>query len=58
MTQAGINLTPEEIEAMMQEADKNQDGYVDFNEFQNHFYHVLKLIRRNKALYTLSEINV
>ena len=56
LNRSGINLSDEEIYAMMQEADKNHDGFVDFNEFQAHFYNVLKLIRRSKALYEISQI--
>ncbi len=54
--QAGINLSDEEIYALMQEGDKNQDGFIDFNEFQPHFFGILRLIRRSRALYALSEI--
>jgi len=56
LTQAGVSLSDEEIYAMMQEADKNHDGFLDFNEFQSHFFNVLKLIRRSRALYALTEI--
>ena len=56
LQQAGINLSDEEIYALMQEADTNGDGFVDFNEFQSHFYTILRLIRRNKALYTIIDM--
>lgn len=57
MKQAGINLTDDEVDALMEEADRNKDGFVDFNEFQGHFYNILKLIRRSKALYAISELS-
>jgi len=56
LTQAGIDLSDEEIYALMKEADTNGDGFVDFNEFQSHFYTILRLIRRNKALYTIIDM--
>jgi len=56
LTQSGVNLSDEEIYALMQEADKNRDGFIDFDEFQNHFFNILRLIRRSKAYYSIIEI--
>jgi len=56
LKKAEINLNDDEFEVMMQEADVNKDGFLDFTEFQGHFFNVLKLIRRSKALYAISEL--
>ena len=41
---------------MMIAADKNKDGFIDVQEFNDHFYNVLKYIKSNLALEKLATI--
>lgn len=50
-----FKLCSEEIEAMMKEADKNNDGFIDIQEFQDHFYAIMSMIRRNLALHNIEQ---
>jgi len=51
-----LKLSGEEIDALMEEADKNKDGFIDYQEFKDHFYEILRMIRRNLALHNIEQI--
>jgi len=51
-----LKLTDTEIEAMMQIADKNRDGFIDPEEFHEHFYYLIKVMRKNMALHNIEQV--
>ena len=51
-----LKMTDEEIYALMEAADKNRDGFISLKEFRNHFYDILKLMRKQMAFMRLANV--
>lgn len=53
---SALKVTTEEMNALLEAADRKGDGLIELKHFRDHFYDILKLMRNRMAFMRLANV--